>query len=375
MLRECNEPPPPIPTHGEENDAPPPADLLAAMMPTMNARWLASGNVSTTITLSRGPLNHLLYTESASVRPGADVSSGMLPVPLPMVKNGRRALMRGLLEMECIHFHLEAEMAVLRPLDLAGPHRLKIGKPVDSILIKERAATAAAIALLVEQVVAQPARVLCDSIYEDVYNELFRLFLMPGDPELYTLQQTAGLMRVNVDAIHDEPFAGMVLHALRRDLYADATTLFDARELFVRVIDDSWKKGAQSLDEGGAAPFTENLAHFILLQLTEKLMASAGCPEPQRIAANSWLDFLHHHRVTTPPMVKHNEAPPSGCRLIRVARRNFLQIWPPGGGGMRVAEIPTFPATVIVWLALTQNDVRLVPRQLLPLVERFRAGR
>jgi hypothetical protein len=391
----------------EDEAAPSIIDLLRLVMP----RPMAGGSTTEgrLITATHG-LNHPMYTESSvDDDVGGDVRQGWLPVALPFVMGDSRVRIQGLLEYETIFYQVED---MLRPLmcyvtativTVPPATRAIFAKRVERLLMKDRAAAAAATALLVQQIAAHPERALSDALYDEIFRQLYNLFVYPGDAEFYTVRQLfgSGGSSPNIDAIHDRPFAGLVLSVMRSDHYRDAAKLYDVRELFNTIVEQAWTKGAQCIADG-AAPFVERLANFIIYELVDKLMAEAQCPPEMQLQANCHLDFLSYHHVHRDPA----ECPRPGdlsrsaarCQLVHLLRRNFIVIparpipaamdldMAPPPAPPQVFEVPSFPAAVIVWLAWARFDattderrreiiraepLRYVPRQLQGLVKMF----
>ncbi len=126
-------------------------------------------------------------------------------------------------------------------------------------------------------------------------------------------------------------------------------------------------------------------------------MAAQECPEPMRIKANCFLDYLTYNNVY--PKLLTRAPPPTiqalrlaghcMCRIVQITRRNFIIIPTDDGKDVHVFEVASFPAAVIVWLRFARFDtmedtrqrtaskrepLRFVPAQLRDLVVAFKAS-
>jgi len=338
--------------------------------------------------------------------PLALMDDGRLPMPLPWVSRGLDFPLARLLEYECIYYHISTAVQLLvgyekahRASLAAFPGGIKVvERAAQQCFVERRQATAAATTLLHQIVLQHRDTNLNDALHQIVLGRMHDFFLYAGEPEFYTIRQiyaqsvaaggamAGSVAHANIDAIHDKPFSGHVLSALRADDYAFVSHLFEDKALFQRIIAEVWLDGGQTVADGGA-PKLERLANVLLLELVEKVMAAKGCPESHRIRHNAFVDYLAFHQVyprLAESVPRLDVQRPAGCLLVHVLRRNFLVVAP-----NTVFEVGSFPAAVATWLALARFDtvddprerhiserepLRFIPGPFVPLVEAFRAS-
>jgi hypothetical protein len=318
---------------------------------------------------------HDLFTEPADA--WSDVKNGHLPRPLPYVSHGRRALLAGLLQYECIYYHTNLLLQTLLTWETAARRR-KPSAHLAQVLIRDRAATAVMVQLVSEVVLAHPNSALSDAMVASAFKAPHGLFLLPGDIDLATVRHVY-TQSGRADAIHEDPYTGVVLCELHRGAYEKVTALHDTTSLWPRLIEDVWTapSAAQSIADGGTAPPLEPWANYLLYELVQFVMIDKGCPPEYTLQQNSWLATVetrqkqNHVRGVCPPLTPADALSKSaaGCYLVHAVRRNFVAL-----GDGTVLDVPTFPAAILVWFALCplkQVREQYMPAQFAPLVRQF----